>query len=235
MKTEGLSAEEATEIIQRGGVVVDKDNETWSFCLHTTDRYYPDISDLENYAPYRVVTPPPDADPVVTAEEFLRHMCRDFDPEDYGIVKVNMRDAWTILDELKAARKPKPEPQPIRTLDEALACENARLREALKTYATTVDVEECGYKLLAELVHDGQIEARKALAQPPADASGLLRLVRDVLSVEWESIKLAVAYSPNISIERNSVLQEQMNNVLDALNNALDPALKAAADRGGRG
>lgn len=121
MKTEGLSAEEATEIIQRGGVVKDKDGDEYP----VTQKGEPlRIHISKQLAPYRVVKLPPDAEPVVTAEEFL------------AAARAHRGEFCTdptldkILADLKAARKPKPEPQPIRTLAEALVCAQLRLADS---------------------------------------------------------------------------------------------------------
>lgn len=124
MKTEGLTAEEATEIIQRGGVVEDSKNKILWSAQNTKNYELAGLLIPSAYAPYRVVKLPPDAEPVVTAEEFL------------AAARAHRGEFCTdptldkILADLKAARKPKPEPQPIRTLAEALACAQLRLMDS---------------------------------------------------------------------------------------------------------
>lgn len=115
MKTEGLTAEEATEIVLNDGEVEDKDGGRWN-SGHLR------LPFAENNAPFRVITPPPDAEPVVTAEELLDSLL--------GLGSYTSGFLRERLAHLKAARAPKPEPQPIRTLAEALACERLRLVDA---------------------------------------------------------------------------------------------------------
>lgn len=113
MKLEGLTAEEATKIVLNDGEVEDKDGGRWN-SGHLR------LPFAENNAPFRVVTPPPDAEPVVTAEELL--FCFNGTRQSGQHDTINVRMAYEKLDDLKAARKPKPEPTPIRTLAEAWEC-----------------------------------------------------------------------------------------------------------------
>lgn len=177
------------------------------------------------------------AEQIATLTEKLDSLKLAADPEDTRYWGISNREAGEIVDDLLLKDAVETATGSLVEQIAALTAENARLRETGKRLcagaaAVYIAQHPTGdydpETAIADLDKQSwYTDARQALSAPPADASGLLRLVR-AAGETYQEIK------SSDSSKWDTLFTAYGFGAVGEAYNALDPAIKAAAERSGK-